>query len=270
MCKVTVLHKRYPLSMRPQTDSPETPPSDSPADKSNTLPAGTAFISLDAVTHSYPEGDSRHTVLNNASLTIARHENVALLGRSGSGKTTLLNLIAGIDLPDAGRVIIDGNDMGLLNETGRTLFRRRHIGFIYQFFNLVPSLTALENVAFTLALNGVSDREAQDRSLAMLSRLGIANKGASFPSRLSGGEQQRVAIARALVHSPDIVLADEPTGNLDARTGEEVLAVLHEVLAESGSALLQVTHSLAVAQTADRILTLEEGVIAERTGDFAW
>jgi len=228
------------------------------------------YINLQDIRHGYAEGSSRHSVLQNVSLQIQDREKVALLGRSGSGKSTLLNLISGIDLPDSGSISVDELDICAMDETSRTLFRRRQVGFIYQFFNLVPSLTALENVAFILELNDISGSEARDRAMAMLLRLGIADKAQRFPSRLSGGEQQRVAIARALVHSPALVLADEPTGNLDARTGEEVLGVLHDVLAESGSCLLLVTHSLAVAQTADRVLTLEDGAISERDGDFAW
>jgi len=233
-------------------------------------PTATSFIRLDGVTHSYQEAGNRHQVLRNIDLAIAGGEKVALLGRSGSGKSTLLNLVSGIDLPDSGTITLDGMVINTLDETRRTRFRRAQIGFIYQFFNLVPSLTAVENVALVLELNGITGQSARDQSIAMLARLGVAGKADSFPSRLSGGEQQRVAMARALVHAPGIVLADEPTGNLDARTGDQVLAVLHEVLGERGSALLMVTHSLAVARTADRIITLEEGVITELAGDFAW
>jgi len=233
-------------------------------------PTATSFIRLDGVTHSYQEAGNRHQVLRNIDLAIAGGEKVALLGRSGSGKSTLLNLVSGIDLPDSGTITLDGMVINTLDETRRTRFRRVQIGFIYQFFNLVPSLTAVENVALVLELNGITGQSARDQSIAMLARLGVAGKADSFPSRLSGGEQQRVAMARALVHAPGIVLADEPTGNLDARTGDQVLAVLHEVLGERGSALLMVTHSLAVARTADRIITLEEGVITEQAGDFAW
>jgi len=233
-------------------------------------PTATSFIRLDGVTHSYQEAGNRHQVLRNIDLAIAGGEKVALLGRSGSGKSTLLNLVSGIDLPDSGTITLDGMVINTLDETRRTRFRRAQIGFIYQFFNLVPSLTAVENVALVLELNGITGQSARDQSIAMLARLGVADKADSFPSRLSGGEQQRVAMARALVHAPGIVLADEPTGNLDARTGDQVLAVLHEVLGERGSALLMVTHSLAVARTADRIITLEEGVITEQAGDFAW
>ena len=230
----------------------------------------TAFLRLSSVTHAYKEGGARHIVLKDVDLDIRHGEKVALLGRSGSGKSTLLNLVSGIDLPASGTITIDGHVINQLDETARTLFRRQYVGFIYQFFNLIPSLTALENVAFTLELNGMPGSEARAASRAMLERLGVGGKADSFPSRLSGGEQQRTAIARALVHSPALVLADEPTGNLDARTGEEVLGVLDAVLAESGSGLLMVTHSLAVARMADRIVTLEDGVIVERAGYFAW
>ena len=229
-----------------------------------------SFITLNQINHSYAEGSQQHRVLEKVSLQISKSEKVALLGRSGSGKSTLLNLISGIDLPEQGTVILNGHNISALNETRRTLFRRQHIGFIYQFFNLVPSLTAVENVALTLELNGMASAAAREKSMALLSRLKVADKAASFPSRLSGGEQQRIAIARALVHSPDIVLADEPTGNLDAKTGEDVLQVLHDILDESKSSLLLVTHSLAVARTASRVLTLENGAISERDGDFAW
>ncbi len=229
-----------------------------------------SFITLSQISHSYAEGSLQHRVLEKVSLQISKNEKVALLGRSGSGKSTLLNLISGIDLPEQGTVTLNGHNISALNETRRTLFRRRHIGFIYQFFNLVPSLTALENVSLILELNGMGSASAREKSMALLSRLKVADKAASFPSRLSGGEQQRIAIARALVHSPEIVLADEPTGNLDAKTGEDVLQVLHDILDESNSSLLLVTHSLAVARTASRVLTLENGAISERDGDFAW
>jgi putative ABC transport system ATP-binding protein len=241
-----------------------------PARKQDSGPQATPFIRMDSVTHSYTESDSVHTVLKKTSLSIHHGEKVALLGRSGSGKSTLLNLISGIDLPDNGRIHFDGMDIVSLDETARTIFRRQHIGFIYQFFNLVPSLTAVENVALALELNGITGKPARERSLSMLERLGIADRAQQFPTRLSGGEQQRVAIARALVHSPALVLADEPTGNLDAKSGSEVLSLLNDTVVDSGCALLLVTHSLTVAQTADRVLTLEEGNISEQVGDFAW
>ncbi|MDG2176511.1 MAG: ABC transporter ATP-binding protein [Gammaproteobacteria bacterium] len=251
-------------------DKPPATSDQSPADSQDSGSSVTPFIKLDCVTHSYTESDSVHTVLKKTSLSIHHSEKVALLGRSGSGKSTLLNLISGIDLPDNGRIHFDGMDIVSLDETARTIFRRQHIGFIYQFFNLVPSLTALENVALALELNGITGKLARERSLSMLERLGIADRAQQFPTRLSGGEQQRVAIARALVHSPAVVLADEPTGNLDAKSGSEVLNLLNDTVVDSGCALLLVTHSLTVAQTADRVLTLEEGTISEQVGDFAW
>lgn len=211
-----------------------------------------------------------HGVLQDVNLSIARGEKLALLGRSGSGKSTLLNLISGIDRPDSGSIVVDGLDLTAMNEKSRTLFRRQHIGFIYQFFNLVPSLTALENIAFILELNSYPKIEIVERCMDLLKRLNLEDKANSFPSQLSGGEQQRVAIARALVHSPKIVLADEPTGNLDARTGSAMLETLQEITQANRSSLLLVTHSLAVAKVADRIITLEDGIISERDGDFAW
>ncbi len=228
------------------------------------------FIRLENLGRSYLEAESSHVVLKNLGLTIGKGESVALLGRSGSGKSTLLNLISGIDMPDSGTVIVDDINLTQLNEQKRTLFRREHIGFIYQFFNLVPSLTAQENIEFTLELNGYPAEDISARVTALMKELGIADKASRYPSQLSGGEQQRVAIARAIIHRPKLVLADEPTGNLDARTGQSILSTLHQLLKEHQSTLLLVTHSLEVANSADRIVTLEDGVLQERTSDFAW
>lgn len=230
----------------------------------------TALIKLAGLSRSYQEGGRQHAVLKNLNIEISHGENVALLGRSGSGKSTLLNLISGIDLPDAGSVIVEGKDLTRLSESERTLFRRRQIGFIYQFFNLVPSLTAGENIAFTLELNDYPRAEIVDRVEQIMQELAIGDKAQRYPAQLSGGEQQRVAIARALVHRPAIVLADEPTGNLDARTGQTILQSLQRLLVEHGSTLLLVTHSLEVARSASRILTLEDGILQERESDFAW
>lgn len=228
------------------------------------------FIELTGLCRGFGEGKRRHYVLQELNLKIDRGETVALLGRSGSGKSTLLNLISGIDIPDKGSIKVDGLELNLLNEHERTLFRRQHIGFIYQFFNLVPTLTGRENIEFVLELNGESRAEISHKASQIMQKLEIFDKAHLFPAQLSGGEQQRVAIARALVHCPKIVLADEPSGNLDARTGERMLSVLKSMLTINNSSMLLVTHSLAVAQTADRIITLEDGVLAERAGDFAW
>jgi putative ABC transport system ATP-binding protein len=230
----------------------------------------TNFICLEHLNRNYDEADTKHVVLQDVSLNITQGESVALLGRSGSGKSTLLNLISGIDMPDAGKVKVDDLDLTALNEHDRTLFRREHIGFIYQFFNLVPSLTAQENIEFTLELNGFTASEIHPRVKALMEELDIADKAERYPAQLSGGEQQRVAIARAIIHQPKLVLADEPTGNLDAHTGKSILQLMHKLLKEHHSTLLLVTHSLEVANSADRIITLENGCLQERTSDFAW
>jgi putative ABC transport system ATP-binding protein len=230
----------------------------------------TNFICLEHLNRQYNDAGVKQLVLKDVSLNIAQGESVALLGRSGSGKSTLLNLISGIDMPDAGKVIVDDLDLTAMNEHERTLFRREHIGFIYQFFNLVPSLTAQENIEFTLELNGFPASEISSRVKALMEELDIASKADRYPAQLSGGEQQRVAIARALIHQPKVVLADEPTGNLDARTGQSILQTLHTLLKEHNSTLLLVTHSLEVANSADRIITLEDGYLQERDSGFAW
>jgi putative ABC transport system ATP-binding protein len=230
----------------------------------------TPFIRVDRLSRSYQQGGQRQIVLDSASLELARGETGALLGRSGSGKSTLLNLMSGIDLADSGRVLFEGQDLSVLSEQQRTLFRRRHIGFIYQFFNLIPSLTAAENIALVAELNGIGAAESLRRAEQALQDIGLGEKCARYPTELSGGEQQRVAILRALIHEPALVLADEPTGNLDATSGQQMLDVLTALARRSHCAVLLVTHSLAVAKSAHRILTLEQGRIEERSGDFAW
>lgn len=229
-----------------------------------------AFIQLMNISHAYREGERSHRVLSDVSLTLERGEKAALLGRSGSGKSTLLNLVSGIDMPDNGKIIVAGRQLTELGEAERTRFRRRHIGFIYQFFNLVPGLTAKENIALMLELNNFDSEVIARETEAMLEKVGLQDRADKFPDQLSGGEQQRVAFARALIHHPVLILADEPTGNLDARTGEIMLKLLDDLLQEEGGTMLLVTHSLAVAEMADRILTLEDGRVEERKGDFAW
>jgi putative ABC transport system ATP-binding protein len=229
-----------------------------------------AFVAVKGLSRAYAQGQRAQTVLHDLAFSLARGETVALLGRSGSGKSTLLNLLSGIDLPDTGSVHVNGVDVTALQEPASTLFRRQHVGFIYQFFNLIPGLTAAENVALSLELNGVKSVAALQRTLALLDSIGMAELAEKFPTQLSGGEQQRIAVARALIHAPSLVLADEPTGNLDAETGKHILGWMREQLQAHGSTCLLVTHSLAVARTADRILTLENGRITERSGEFAW
>ena len=229
-----------------------------------------AFVQLSMLQRTFRTGDRVQRVLCNASLEIQKGQTVALLGRSGSGKSTLLNIISGIDQPDQGSVRVDGIELTGLSERDATLFRRRHIGFIYQFFNLIPTLTAAENVALVLELNGYPAGVNKEKTGQILEAVGLQSLGARFPDQLSGGEQQRVAIARALVHAPKLVLADELTGNLDAESGQHILDLLQGLMAAGNATLLLVTHSLAVAKSADRIITLEDGVLAEREGQFAW
>ena len=201
-------------------------------------------------------------LLADICFSLRRGEVLALLGPSGSGKSTLLNLLSGIDVPSRGRVLFEGRDLTALDDRERTLVRRRQMGFVYQFFNLVPTLTAAENVALVLELNGVAAAESRRRAEAMLAELGLAGLGDRYPDQLSGGEQQRVAMARALVHRPAMILADEPTGNLDVRTGERVMMLLQEAVREHGTSLILVTHSIDMADRADRILVLEDGRLA--------
>ena len=216
-------------------------------------------IRLENVSKSYHEGEKTRVVLKQASAGFGAGELTALLGRSGSGKSTLLNLISGIDQPDEGRIWILGQELTRMSERERTLMRRHNIGFVFQFFNLIPTLTALENVTLPLELAGSGSREAATRALAMLAEVGLGDRGDTFPDRLSGGEQQRVAIARALVHEPEIVLADEPTGNLDENTGRIVMDLLERLTRARGHSLVLVTHSHEVADRADRILHVRDG-----------
>lgn len=216
------------------------------------------------------QGQRRVSVLDALDLDIDAGERVALLGRSGSGKSTLLNLLGGIDAPDSGTISIKGSGLQDMDETQRTLFRRQHVGYIYQAFNLIPTLSAQENVALPLELNGHSLAAAAAGAVDILKRVGLSENCDAYPDQLSGGEQQRVAIARALVHQPTLVLADEPTGNLDAETGHHVLGLLEDLLADRHRGLFVVTHSAAVAARADRVLTLVEGRLQATTDQLAW
>jgi len=214
---------------------------------------------------SYREGDRLHTVLDGASATIAGGERVAILGPSGSGKSTLLNLISGTDLPDAGAVRIGGADVTAMTELQRTLFRRSHVGFVFQFFNLLPTLTVLENLLLPLELTGSKGPDGEARALALLERVGLADRRDTFPDLLSGGEQQRIALARALVHRPGLLLADEPTGNLDQDLAESVGGLLEELAGSQGATLVVVTHSRELAARMDRTLRVDRGHLVEGT-----
>ena len=232
------------------------------------LPAGAAetpLVELRALTKVYPEGGSERVVFRNLSAGIRRGETVALLGRSGSGKSTLLNLIGGIDTPTAGEVILDGTSLSALSEQGRTLFRRRHIGLVFQSFNLIPTLTVMENLLLPLELNGTTGKSARAAALELLGKVGLADRAGAYPDRLSGGEQQRVAVARAVVHDPALLLADEPTGSLDAETGMRVLELLVGLARSDRRTMVVVTHSDAVARAADRMLVLRDARLFEET-----
>ena len=221
------------------------------------------LLQVKNLTKTYREGTRTRTVLAGLDAEVGRGAFVVLLGRSGSGKSTLLNLISGIDLPTAGEVRIDGTDLTRLSEQERTLFRRRHIGFIFQSFNLIPTLTVGENILLPLELNGRSGTAEQEHALAYLEEVGLADRADSFPDRLSGGEQQRVAIARALAHDPLLILADEPTGNLDYKTGRLVLELFDRLVHRTGRTMLMVTHDRDLVDRADRVLRLQEGRLHE-------
>ena len=217
------------------------------------------YITFDAVSKSYGEGSSKQTVLDNVALSVNQGEQIAVLGHSGSGKSTLLNLISGIDYVDSGKIIINDKILTSLSETERTLFRRRHIGFVYQSFNLIQTLTAFENIQLPLQLNNYQSKEIRHLTADMLERVGLAGRGDAFPDQLSGGEQQRVAIARAMIHSPALVLADEHTGNLDAETGRAMIDLFAELAKSRNQTVLMVTHSRAIASTADRVVSFRDG-----------
>ncbi|GIX08065.1 MAG: ABC transporter ATP-binding protein [Candidatus Poribacteria bacterium] len=220
-------------------------------------------VQLQALTKVYREGPRDRVVLNGVNWTFYRGEWAVLLGRSGSGKSTLLNLIGGLDLPTSGEVMIRGRSLSRMSERERTLFRRREVGFIFQFFNLIPTLTVEENLLLPMELNGVPVREGKARVTALLERVGLRDRRDAYPDRLSGGEQQRVAAIRAFVHRPALVLADEPTGNLDAKTAAEVLELMREIHQQQGATLLVATHDPQIAAMADRVLTIEDGKLHE-------
>ncbi len=219
------------------------------------------MLELKNVSKSYTEGNTKHTVLNTLELNVSRSEIIILLGKSGSGKSTLLNIISGIDVPDSGSVSVDGTDITKLSEKERTIVRRNKIGFIFQFFNLIPTLTVKENLQLPLELKNISEQVEKINSV--LTEVGLSNKANTYPDKLSGGEQQRIAIARALIHNPDIILADEPTGNLDYETGLQIIHLLDRVVKKKGKTMIMVTHSKDVIGLADKIFSLKEGKLIE-------
>jgi putative ABC transport system ATP-binding protein len=218
------------------------------------------------LTRRFREGGRVHAVLDGVDLELEGGASAAIVGRSGSGKSTLLNLLSGIDRPDEGTIELDGREIGQLGEPARTELRRDNIGFVYQFFNLIPTLSVAENVRLALELKGVRGAEARRRTAAMLERVGLGSRAESTVDVLSGGEQQRVAIARALVHEPRMVLADEPTGNLDEATTREIVPLLTSLVRERGAMLIVVTHDHALAAAANRVWELRDGRLCESQG----
>ena len=220
------------------------------------------LVEIRKLTKHYGEGVVT-PVLRELDLTVQTGEFVVLFGRSGSGKSTLLNLIAGLDTPTSGEVVVNSVPLTRQSERDRTLFRRRHMGFVFQSFSLIPTLRVIENVLLPLQLNAVARDTMRSRALNLLAELELADKSERYPEELSGGEQQRVAIARALVHNPLLILADEPTGNLDLETGRQVLDLLDRLTRQAGKTLIMATHSREVVGLCDRLFALSEGRLTE-------
>jgi len=225
-----------------------------------------AAVTLKQVAKGFQEGSQRRVVLDTLDAEVGRGEIIALYGPSGSGKSTLLNLMSGVDLPDAGTIEIAGIVVSALDERARTVFRRRRIGFVFQFFNLLPTLTVRENVLLRLALDGRDDAAGRAYATQLLADVGLSERADSFPDRLSGGEQQRVAVVAALAHRPELVLADEPTGNLDVDNAARVLALMERLVRASGAAMVIATHSPDVARIADHTWTMSRGRVVEARG----
>ena len=214
------------------------------------------IIELKSVSKFFSEGSKKRHILNDVNIQFNRGEIIIVLGRSGSGKSTLLNLLSGIDTPTEGQIMIKNSELTLLSEKERTLFRRKHIGFIFQFFNLIPTLNVSDNLRFPLELNGI---EEKNKISELLKKIGLYDRANSFPDVLSGGEQQRVAIARALIHDPEILLADEPTGNLDFETGKIIVDLLDQLVRKQGKTMIMATHSRELIGIADRIISIKNG-----------
>ncbi|MCC6492131.1 MAG: ABC transporter ATP-binding protein [Pirellulales bacterium] len=213
------------------------------------------------VTKSFHTGDVEVNAVGGISLQVNSAELLGIVGPSGSGKSTLLSLIGGIDTPTTGQMLLEGTDLASISDDQRTLLRRRRIGFVFQAFNLLPTLSALENVALPLELDGVPERTAMERAAEALQSVNLGHRAAHLPSMMSGGEQQRVAVARALVIKPALVLGDEPTGNLDSKTGSQVIHLFRELVDRLGQTVVIVTHEGSVTEYADRIVRLRDGLV---------
>ena len=220
-----------------------------------------SIIRLKSLTKKYKIGGEVITALNNVNLEIAQGEFICILGTSGSGKTTLLNITAGLERPTNGSVIINGVELSKVKEKDMAVFRRKYMGFIFQSYNLIPSLTALENATLPLIFSGVGIKERNKRAKELLVELGLGNMLFNKPTQMSGGQQQRVAIARALINNPEIIFADEPTGNLDSKTTNEIMELLIKLVKEKNRTLIMVTHDLELAQYADRVVHMVDGEV---------
>ncbi len=238
---------------------------DQAADPIMSQPTTSPHVELRELSMHYASRGRTRPVLDAVSATIQHGEFVVLVGRSGSGKSTLLNLIGGLDRPTAGAVLIDGRSLIGLSEDQLSRLRRRQVGYVFQFFNLVPTLTVEENLLLPLELVGIEGAPARKRVTDWLKAVGLADRGPDYPEELSGGEQQRVALARALVHEPGLLLADEPTGNLDLNTAREVLRLLDDLCRRSGTTLVMATHSPEVIGLANRVLTIRDGALEPMT-----
>jgi putative ABC transport system ATP-binding protein len=227
------------------------------------------MILLEAVSRHFEDGERGVRALDGIDLSVARGETVALMGRSGSGKSTLLHLVGGLDWPSAGRVTVAGQPLHKLSDEALTALRLRTIGFVFQFFHLVPTLTVLENLTLPAELAGLGGRERRRRARALAEAVGVAGRLTQYPDRLSGGEQQRIAIARGLMLDPPLLLADEPTGNLDSETGSQVLSLLFALARQRGMTLVMATHSEEAARLARRRIVLRDGRVASDSGEAA-